>query len=80
MANPWESPACGTAVTDTTTGEVVTSFTMLTVNADGHPVMGRFHRPEDENRSVVVLESGRLGDWMAAQPSTATSLIIRPDD
>lgn len=41
--------------TDPTSGEIVTSFSMLTVNADGHPVMGRFHWPRDEKRSVVVL-------------------------
>ncbi|MGF6782332.1 SOS response-associated peptidase family protein [Paraburkholderia sp. GAS334] len=26
------------------------SFTMLTLNADGHPLMKRFHRPGDEKR------------------------------
>ncbi len=52
--------------TDTTTGEIVTSFSMITVNADGHPVMGRFHRPGDEKRSVVVLEPRQFGAWLHA--------------
>jgi putative SOS response-associated peptidase YedK len=46
------------------TGEVVTSFSMLTVNADGHPVMGRFHRPGDEKRSVVVLPANAFEPWL----------------
>jgi hypothetical protein len=28
----------------------VPGFTMLTVNADTHPVMCQYHRPEDEKR------------------------------
>jgi putative SOS response-associated peptidase YedK len=51
---------------NTDTGEIVTSFSMLTVNADGHPVMGRFHRPGDEKRSVVVLEPEDFGAWLSA--------------
>ena len=35
--------------TDPASGEITTSFTLLTVNADGHAVMGRMHRPGDEN-------------------------------
>lgn len=57
--------------TDTNTGEIVTSFSMLTVNADGHPVMGRFHRPGDEKRSVVVLEPRQFGAWLHADMDPA---------
>lgn len=42
--------------TDKSTGEVIVSFTMLTVNADDHPVMRGFHKPEDEKRSVVIVD------------------------
>ncbi len=66
--------------TDTTTGEIVTSFTMLTVNADGHPVMGRFHRPGDEKRSVVVLEPEQFGDWLDSDGVHAAQLMSRPVD
>lgn len=66
--------------TDTTTGEIVTSFTMLTVNADGHPVMGRFHRPGDEKRSVVVLEPRQFTTWFGADSAQATEAIRRPAD
>ena len=42
--------------TDKSTGEIVVSFTMLTVNANDHPVMRQFHKPEDEKRSVVIVD------------------------
>ncbi|WP_082007547.1 SOS response-associated peptidase [Tepidimonas taiwanensis] len=63
--------------TDRASGEIVTSFTMLTVNADGHPVMGRMHKPEDEKRSVVVLEPGAFAQWLSGG-AEAASLIQCP--
>jgi putative SOS response-associated peptidase YedK len=64
--------------TDSGTGEVVTSFTMLTVNADGHPVMGRFHRPGDEKRSVVVLGPEQFETWLKSEMRLSSTLISRP--
>jgi len=43
------------------------SFTLLTVNADAHPVMRRFHKPGDEKRSVVVLDGDEIEAWLGAQ-------------
>ena len=40
--------------TDPTSGELVVSFSMLTVNADEHPVMRQFHKPGDENSSKYM--------------------------
>jgi len=56
-------------------GEIVVSFTMLTVNADGHPIMGRFHRPSDEKRTPLVLSLARLHDWLGATPDVAKQLL-----
>ena len=56
-------------------GETVTSFSMLTINADAHPVMNRFHAPGDEKRSVVLLDPARLDDWLAAGEAQARALI-----
>ncbi|MGF6440111.1 SOS response-associated peptidase [Paraburkholderia youngii] len=42
----------------------VTGVTMLTVNADGHAVMGRMHRPGDEKRSVVILRPVECEEWL----------------
>jgi putative SOS response-associated peptidase YedK len=43
------------------------SFTMLTVNADEHPLMRRFHKPGAEKRSVVILRSDQHDDWLGAR-------------
>jgi putative SOS response-associated peptidase YedK len=49
-------------------GELVEhSFSMLTINATGHPLMARFHGPEDERRSVVVVEPDDYDDFLSAQ-------------
>jgi len=64
--------------TDPGTGEIVTSFSMLTVNADGHPVMGKFHRPGDEKRSVVVLEPQQFISWLHPQNVPVQALLQCP--
>jgi putative SOS response-associated peptidase YedK len=66
--------------TDADTGEIVSSFSMLTVNADGHPVMGQFHRPGDEKRSVVVLAPERFQTWLHADVKEAMQLCTVPSD
>ena len=40
------------------------SFTMLTINADNHPLMQRFHRPEDEKRMPVLLDPPQYSAWL----------------
>jgi formate hydrogenlyase subunit 3/multisubunit Na+/H+ antiporter MnhD subunit len=40
------------------------SFTMLTMNADNHPMMRRFHRPEDEKRMPVLLDPPQYSAWL----------------
>jgi putative SOS response-associated peptidase YedK len=63
--------------TDPATGEIVMSFTMLTVNADAHPVMHQFHKPEDEKRSVVVLQDPL--PWLHLSLQQAASLLSPPE-
>lgn len=43
------------------------SFTMLTVNAQEHPLMKRFHRPGAEKRSVVLLRPDEYEDWLGSR-------------
>ncbi len=52
-------------------GVGLTSFSMLTINADGHPVMGRFHAPGDEKRSLVVIPPEHREVWLNAAPREA---------
>ena len=59
-----------------TTGEIVSSFTMLTINADDHPLMRNFHRPEDEKRMVVILPPDYFDDWLSAKPEQSARFLI----
>lgn len=63
----WKSPR----------GEVVHSFTMLTINADQHPLMNLFHKPTDEKRMVVILEPEQFADWLQA-PVSRSMEFLRP--
>lgn len=47
-------------------GEILRSFTMLTVNADDHPFMCNFHKPGDAKRIVVILEEDDYDKWLNA--------------
>lgn len=64
---------------ETRMGEVgqppLLSFSMLTINAGEHPLMRRFHKPEDEKRSVVVLHPDRYDAWMQAEPKDAADFF-----
>ncbi len=51
------------------------SFSMLTVNADGHPVMQRFHKPTDEKRSVVFLHPEQYAAWIEASLEDAPDFL-----
>lgn len=66
--------------TDRHSGETVQSFTLLTVNADGHPLMGRMHRPGDEKRMLVIVPPALYLHWLQATPEQATQLLGHPPD
>jgi putative SOS response-associated peptidase YedK len=51
------------------------SFAMLTVNADGHPVFKRMHRPTDEKRMVVIIDPAEFGRWLACSPDEAKTFF-----
>lgn len=53
------------------------SFTMLTVNAEGHPLMERFHKPEDEKRMVVILAQEDFDRWLDCPPGEMMSMMTR---
>jgi putative SOS response-associated peptidase YedK len=69
LASIWER------FVDKETGEIIFSFSMLTVNADGHEVMKHFHKPEDEKRSVVVLIDSEYQPWLHASHDEARSML-----
>jgi len=65
---------------DHTTGEIVLSFSMVTINATNHVVMQQFHRPDDEKRSIVVLQDNEYLPWLEASQDEARGLLnLAPD-
>ena len=61
----WKNPAGGELLT----------FTMLTVNADGHPIMKRFHKPGDEKRMVVIVDPKDYMTWLTCPIEEAPSFF-----
>lgn len=47
-------------------GEEILSYTMLTINADTHPLMCNFHRPDHEKRMIVILREEDYDAWLDA--------------
>jgi len=52
-------------------GKRLYSMAMLTVNADAHPVMSRFHKPGDEKRMVVILAPDDYDEWLRCSVADA---------
>jgi len=48
-------------------GRPLLSFSMLTINADAHPLMHRFHKPGDEKRMLVLLEPAQHRGWLEGE-------------
>ena len=61
----WKSPQ----------GDIVHSYTMLTINADDHPFMQQFHKPDDEKRMVVVLDSADYDAWLQAPAANSRDFL-----
>jgi len=61
----WKSPS----------GEPVHSFTMLTINADGHELMRNFHKATDEKRMVVILPADSYDAWLDANPADSMDFM-----
>jgi putative SOS response-associated peptidase YedK len=57
------------------TAQTVASFAMLTVNADAHSVMNRFHKPGEEKRSPVLLPLDQWQHWLSATPEQALQMM-----
>lgn len=53
------------------------TFSMLTVNADGHSVMGRMHAPQDEKRMVVILDPAEYDAWLECPVAEAPRFFRR---
>ena len=55
--------------------DLLLSFSMLTINADGHPLMQRFHKPDDEKRMVMILDPDQYHGWLDGSLVTEDDLF-----
>ena len=74
-ANPFGIAGIWDKWIDPSTGELVVSFSMLTVNADEHPVMRQFHKDGDEKRTPVIIQPRDYDHWLGADLPTATKMM-----
>jgi putative SOS response-associated peptidase YedK len=52
------------------------AFTQLTINADDHPLMKRFHKPGEEKRSLVIVPKTEYDDWLSCRdPERARTFL-----
>ena len=56
-------------------GEVITSYTLLTVSANSHALMHRYQQPGNEKRMVVILNEGAVDAWLSARPEKAKEFM-----
>lgn len=65
--------------TDPLSQEHTHSFTLLTRNADTHPVLQRMHRPADEKRQVCIVSSQDAHDWLDSPADRALPWLMQRD-
>ena len=87
---PWALAGLWSEWTDPATGELVPSYTIVTQNCDGHPLLALMHRPElgtdrrilplaqQDKRAVVPIERRDWDQWLNGSPDHAESLIKVP--
>lgn len=54
------------------------SFAQLTINADDHPFMSRFHKSGDEKRSLVILPKKDWDEWLNCKNPEFARTLMRP--
>lgn len=79
---PWGLAGLWNAWTDKATGEIHESYTMLTINADAHPLMARMHKPDrslgpdqQDKRSVVPIAPEDVALWLYGTLEQARELL-----
>lgn len=56
-------------------GEVIVSYTLLTVNANSHALMSRYQQPGNEKRMLVILNEGAYDAWLSTRPEKAREFM-----
>lgn len=85
--DPWGLAGLWNTWIDRDSGEIFESYTMLTLNADAHPLMSRMHKPdpaygpeEQDKRSVIPIELADVDRWLSGTLAEASELIRLPDE
>lgn len=56
-------------------GEIIVSYTLLTVNANSHALMSRYQQPGNEKRMLAILNEGAYDAWLSARPEKAREFM-----
>ena len=56
-------------------GDVIVSYTLLTVNANSHALMSRYQQPGNEKRMLAILNEGAYDAWLSARPENAREFM-----
>lgn len=82
---PWGLAGLWNTWTDKDSGKIHESYTMLTINADDHPLMRRMHKPksdrpahEQDKRSVIAIELADVPKWLDGSLQEASRLLFPP--
>ena len=59
------------------TGETLLSYSLITINADHHPIMKQFHKAGDEPRSLVVIPPEKRTAWVTLTDPTAARAFLQ---
>ena len=84
--SPWGIAGLWDVWRDPATGEEWESYTMLTLNADLHPIMARMHKPEidrvtkkplavQDKRSLVAIEAHDFDRWLTCTVEEAREML-----
>ena len=84
---PWALAGIWSEWADPATGEIVPSYSMITINCDDHPMLNRLHKPDpklpadsQDKRSVVALMPADWPAWLSGDEAQARALMTLPDE
>ena len=58
-----------------TDGDVIISYTLLTLNANNHALISRYQQPGNEKRMPAILNEGGYDAWLGARPEKAREFV-----
>ena len=56
--------------------QIVRSATLITMEASDHSIMKKFHKPEDQKRSIIIVSHERLDEWLSLSTPIIDDFVI----